>query len=116
MTLIIRINIANLLPSKPKETSKQYSEKKKPFSGKSSQKVSKKHENKKNSGPIQDNSKPYQCYICEYKYSRSSHLTDHIISAHKDETDEMLYGCSFCDTRYDTGLDLKKHIRKIHDK
>ena len=61
---------------------------------------------------IHTNEKPYECDVCERRFTQSQHL-----KAHKRiHTNEKPYECDVCDKAFRDSGDLKKHKAYSHER
>ena len=56
------------------------------------------------------NEKPFQCKICDAKFTRNSKLTDHIAEVH-----EKSIKCDICKSHFQSHKTLTVHIKHVHE-
>ena len=60
---------------------------------------------------------PYQCNDCDKTCKSKAQLENHVNTSHSEKTEVSnlwQYNCEDCPLQGETGLDLKKHIRRKH--
>ena len=56
---------------------------------------------------IHDESKPFECNVCDKRFKRKEHLKTH----QRIHTSIKKFTCEFCEKQFKTCSDLTKHIR-----
>ena len=59
---------------------------------------------------IHTNEKPYECDVCEKRFSRADSLKSHM----RIHTNEKPYECDVCEKRFRCSSNLKVHMRRLH--
>ena len=59
---------------------------------------------------IHTNEKPYECDVCEKRFSESGSLKAHM----RIHTNEKPYECDVCEKRFRISSNLRRHVRTQH--
>ena len=65
----------------------------------------------KHMASVHDGKKPFNCSICDHKFSIKQSLTKHIASVHEGKKP---YNCSICNQKFSSKQSLTRHIGSVH--
>jgi hypothetical protein len=76
-------------------------------------KFSRKDEIKRHTDSVHEKKKPHQCLICDKQFARKSDVKRHTDSVHEEKKPHK---CTICDYSCSLKADLKGHIESVHEK
>ena len=62
---------------------------------------------------MHEKKKPFECSICNKKFTQKGHMNGHIASVHNEM---KRYECNLCTLKYSNQSGLKYHIASVHEK